>query len=387
MIFDQNKTINFIVLELTLTSIKFFIVQSIPELHNYNYFFNIIISLILLPYLILALVIAFKEEFIFSILTISVFIFILLLQILLFPDNIKSLYGYVDKIIGVSMVCLIISYSLKDYKNCYYKLVKASKIIIFFGIIEFISHTFFGVIGSDPLVDYDMSFGYFLVVPVVLNFIEFCSNQKKKNLFYFVIGLLMVVSMGSRGAILAIFVGCMLSLINNINLKKINNIFNYFIISILSIIIFINMKNISKYIYDFLMRFEIKSRFFLMLSQGNISSSTGRDVLQEKVFRIILEHPWIGIGMLKDTSSHNIFYEVMLFYGIPIGMFIIIMIVYYWLKIIFIKEQYKRNLMIIFLSYSVVDSLLNLTVLGKDIFWIYLGLAMSSNILKRRKVK
>lgn len=387
MIFNQNKIINFIVLELSITSIKFFIVQSIPNLHNYNHTFNVIISLILLPYLILALVTAFKEEFAFCISIISTFIIIFILQIILFPDNVKHLYGYVSRIIGVSMMCLIISYSLKDYKNFYYKLLKVSKIIIFFGIIEFVSHTFFGTIGSDSLVDYDMSFGYFLVVPVILNFIEFYSSKKKKYFFYFVIGLLMVISMGSRGSILAILVGVILFSLNKINLKNINSIFYLFIISILGIIIFMNLKNISKYIYYFLIKFEIKSRFFLMLSQGNIASSTGRAVLQEKVFRTILEHPWIGIGMLKDTSSHNIFYEVVLFYGIPIGILLIIIIIYYWLKVMFVKEEYKHKLMIMFLSYSVVDSLLNLTVLGKDIFWIYLGLAMSNNTLKRRKIK
>lgn len=388
MIFNQDKIVNFIVLELTITPIKFFIVQSIPGLSNYNYIFNIFISLILLPFLVFALISAFKENLIFSILIIMIFLLIILLQILIFPENKAQIFLYIKKIIGVSMSSLIVSYSLKDYKSCYYKLVKNSKIIILFGILEFVSHKFFGVVGSDTLVNYDMSFGYFLVIPTILSFNEiYLSKNKILNICFFLISMLMVIILGSRGAVLAIFVGCILIWYENLSFQRIKDIFYIIYIFILGVFLFVNFKKVSKYFYNFLIKLGIDSRFFSMLSQGHITSSTGRSELQEKVFKIILEHPWLGIGMLKDTSSHNIFYEVMLFYGIPIGIFVIILIIYYWLKILVVKESFKRKLMIVFLSYSVIDSLLNLTVLGKDIFWIYLGLAMSTKIYKKRKVK
>ncbi len=386
---NQNCIINFLILEISCTAIKYFLVQAIPGGYVYNSIANVFVSLLLILVLLPALAAAFKENPTSVGLMMLGFVLIISSQMLIFPENASAILSNLVKMAGMSLGCLITANTLTEYEIFYYKLVKVSKIIICFAMLEFITHEFFGVAGSDQLVDYDMSFGFFLAVPTITHFAEICSDKKRKrwDVVFFSLGTAMAVMMGSRGSILAIFIGCVLCYYQKSKLRNIRDIVGVIFCCVVAVFIYINYRQISIFVYKILMDFGIESRFFSMLAYGDITYSAGRDVLQEGVVTLISQHPWIGSGMLSNTSSHNIFYEVILFYGYPIGIILIAIIVFEWGKTIFVEDFFKRRLMAIFVSYAAVDSLLNLTVLGKDMFWIYLGLALSSKLyVKRNKV-
>lgn len=385
---NQNSIINFLILEISCTAIKYFLVQAIPGGYVYNSMANVLISLLLILVLVPALMAAFREKPVTVGLMVLAFVFIILSQILIFPENASTILSNLVKMSGMSLGCLIVANTLTEYEIFYYRLVKVSKIIICFAILEFITHEFFGVVGSDQSVDYDMSFGFFLVVPTLTQFAEICSNKKKKRweVLFFAIGTTMAVMMGSRGSILAIFIGCVLCYYQKSKLRNVKDIEGVIFCCVVAILLYMNYRQISSFVYEMLLDHGINSRFFSMLAYGDITYSAGRDILQEGVAELISQHPWFGSGMLANTSSHNIFYEVILFYGYPIGIVLIAIIVFEWAKTIFVEDFFKRRLMAIFVSYAAVDSLLNLTVLGKDMFWIYLGLAFSTKLhIKRNK--
>ena len=151
----------------------------------------------------------------------------------------------------------------------------------------------------------------------------------------------------------------------------------------------LNIDDIFVWINSILQSHGINSRFISYFISGRLTWNSGRDILQEPVVELIKKNPIFGIGMLGDFRSHNIFLENILFYGIPMGICLSIIIVYEWLKIFVVKQDEKKRMMMVLFIYSFIDSLLNLTVLGKDMFWIYLGFALSdrglfTNILKRR---
>ena len=388
--FNQDKIINFLIFEITITAVKYYIVQSIPGLYIYNSIANMVISILLIPFLLYAIDTAYNEKREFTILVFFFTAIVIFTQFLLYPKNIPTIASNLPKIIGMSLGCLIAANALSEYELFYHKLVKVSKIIICFAVVQYIAHEFYGVIGSEQLLDYDMSFGFFLVIPSVTQFAEICSNKKNKilNIMLFVLATVMVITMGSRGAVLAIMIGCALCFYEKSKLKCATDLTIVVFCCVILILLYFSYREISKLMYDFLLDHGIKSRLLSMMAYGDITYSAGRDVLQSKVRILIAQHPWIGSGMFSNTSSHNIFYEVVLFYGYPIGAIIILIIIFEWMKILFVEDYFKRQLMAIFLSYAIVDSLLNLTVLGKDMFWISLGFSMSSKIfVKRKKIK
>lgn len=384
--FNQNSVISFLIFEITVTAVKFYIVQAVPGLYVYNSIANLIISCFLLPFLIPALGTAFFQKRNFLLISFFIFSSVICFQIAVFPENAETILSGLVKIMGMSFGCLIAAYTLTDYELFYHKLVNASHLIICCALIQYVAFEFFGVVGTEQL-DYNMSFGFFLVIPTIMEFLEIWAEKKKRwiNLFFFVLSSVMIVTMGSRGAVLAVFIGCVLGFYSKTKLRRALDFFLACVSSMAGVFLLFHYQSIAKFFYDFLVKYNIKSRMLAMLAYGDITWSAGRDILQEKVGKMIAKHPLIGNGMLSDNSSHNIFYEVILFYGYPVGILLILFLLAEWMKILYSEDEYKRKLMIVFGSYAIVDSLLNLTVLGKDMFWIYLGLALSTKLMKKNR--
>lgn len=379
----QNRIINFLIAEITITAIKFFIVQSIPGLYEYNFIANIIISIILLLFLVPSFLSTLREKRNFVPLSLFFLLIVLITQILMFPENMDSLIPYIPKILGMSYGCFLMATCLIQYNVFYDKMIRFSRLIILFGIFKFVATEFYGVKGIEKL-DYNMSFGFFLVVPGLFVF----SNLKYKkihDLMLFISTLVMVFILGSRGSILAILLGCIFIGINQIKIKKLEDMLIYVSLSFLTLVTLINIKNIAMFVYQILKSYNINSRFLTMLLFGDITSTTNRDILQQNIINLISENPVLGNGILSDLSSHNIFLEVFLFFGIPLGLVISVIILIEFMKPLFETNKTKKTLLIIFGAYALVDSMFNLTVLGKDIFWIYIGLASTTKITFGRK--
>lgn len=382
---DQEKIIRFLIAEITVTAVKFYLIQSIPGLYLYNSFANILISVLLIIILIPALVEVFKTNLVWLIIVSTVCVCILAFQMLVYPENIGMIFSYLPKILGMSFGCFMTASCLYEYEFFYKKLTFFSKIIITFAIMQFVSYEFMGVVGSEQL-NYNMSFGFFLVVPLITLFSKIIKNSNNKiiDLSYFIIGTIMMLIMGSRGSILAVVLGCLFCYIIELDLHKLKDILVLSVCVFATVILIFYYKDIAMWLYKYLQEKGLDSRFILMIIAGSITSTTGRDVLQENVMEMIRQSPLFGKGLLCDLSSHNIFLEMLLFFGIPLGIIICVAIIVQWIKPLFEKDKIKKIILIVFLAYSIVDSTLNLTVFGKDMFWIYLGLAISTKIIDKK---
>ena len=104
---DQEKIIRFLIAEITVTAVKFYLIQSIPGLYLYNSFANILISVLLIIILIPALVEVFKTNLVWLIIVSTVCVCILAFQVLVYPENIGMIFSYLPKILGMSFGCFI----------------------------------------------------------------------------------------------------------------------------------------------------------------------------------------------------------------------------------------------------------------------------------------
>jgi len=385
----DKKISLFLTMELLIPAVKFCIVQSIPGLSAFNSIANIIISAILFCFILNAIKPILKRSGTFSILVFFLLILFLSVEILIYPENRDNIISSIFGIFGVSFICFIASYSLNDCKILYNYLTVASYIIISFGFFMFIATTIWGVVGTAE-TQTNMSLSYYILIPIMLMLHIWISNSGKKGFIAFVfvcIGMLVMIGMGSRGPLLAIalfFLLDSLKLIKN-NWHAIIKFFTVMLISIFSFIFMNKLLEVGIKLFDLV---GINSRTLRAVLIGNIAGLSNRDVFAGVSIDMIKEHPLLGVGFLGYLSSHNIFLETWLFYGIIIGSLFLIVYVFLQIKTLFLGRfglnEESLTVVWLFFSYETIDSFLNLTVWGKDMFWIYLGLIFSI-LLKRKK--
>jgi len=110
---------------------------------------------------------------------------------------------------------------------------------------------------------------------------------------------------------------------------------------------------------------------------------SGRDRIYKYIFKEILNAPFLGLGLAADRRiltenayTHNIFIEILLNFGLFIGGFINILLLYLTVKSIFIKDVKKYSMIIIWMSIGFVHFLVSSSYLIDFRFWIFLGLCL-----------
>ena len=90
---------------------------------------------------------------------------------------------------------------------------------------------------------------------------------------------------------------------------------------------------------------------------------------------------------MGDLTCHNILLENPLWFGWIVG-FILDFTFLYIIFVIIVKVKIDSKMGIVILliaSYAIPDALLNLTIWGKDYFWVMCGLLIAQGYLPRIK--
>lgn len=376
---DEKRLSNYIVIGLYLPVVKFCIIQSIPGLSKFNEWANIFIGCILLALFIRNFPIILKRSVISLLLASITLVFISFSAWLSGGENLKNYTNAIVEILISSFTLFLTAASIKKYDLLFDKLLKWSPVMVLFALFMLISTSVIGVVGVAE-TNYNMSLSYYIIIPSLILFSAYIEYRKPKNLMFFIVSMLIILAMGSRGPLLCvgIFV-CLLTLKTiKINLKSISLII---LLVVFFIFISINFDEVIGGLYSLLSRYHIESRTLKKIILGTFWDDSNRSLIAQDIFEIISRN-FGGIGFLGDLRSHNILIENILWFGVIFGMIINLILLIIVLKTIFmnIKLGDKRTVLIlVFFSYAIPDALLNLTVWGKDMFWIYIALVLSLN--------
>ena len=208
-----------------------------------------------------------------------------------------------------------------------------------------------------------------------------------KALLLVLVSLLVILALGSRGAILCIGIFILLKAIR-FNFKR-----NYTMLSIYTAfwgtlaIMFLYLDSILEYINNLLLIFGIRSRSIQLFLREEIHLS-GRDRIYQNVIEEIVNNPLLGIGLGGDRQVvgggyvHNLFLELLANFGIIFGMIIIITLVFFILKVFLIKDKEKYNMFIIWISLGFVHLMVSSSYLTDLKFWILMGFITGHLFLK-----
>ena len=183
----------FIMLEIYLPAVKYFIIHSFSGLVKYNTAANYFLGVLFLT-----------KKGLKTLMIPAVVVFLLsVFTWLLYPNNRTNLFkATID--IGIISYCLFVACLCLDEYGYLHKVMSRYAIfVIAFAVICAVLSTRNGLRASD-FTSYDMSISYFCLIPTLICFCNIKRNRWVINVIGFLAGSLIILALGSRGTLIAI---------------------------------------------------------------------------------------------------------------------------------------------------------------------------------------
>lgn len=231
---------------------------------------------------------------------------------------------------------------------------------------------------------YEMHFSYAILLVILVHLNELINGG---NMIYLVsssIQIIMLLSYGSRGAVICIMVFLVLKIFTNIQsyVKKFLYIFSLFLSGL-----FINniALRLGKIIYGFLVTRGMGGRTLRLLLKGRFILYNNRSQLWATVINCIKEKPLAGWGIrgavyeMGHPYPHQFFLDFPLTFGLPLGLFLIAILVWPLRKVITTKEGFCKDIIQIFFCVGFVSLMISGTVFTSYYYFLLMGLVLSAD--------
>lgn len=379
----EKRLSTYLTLEIFLPAIKFCIVQSIPGWVAYNNIANIILGLFFVWLFLCNINLIVKRSCQYIVLTVLTILIDFLSALISGYPNIQNFSQAFFDIVVISCTLFLTTVSIRDCNLLFDTLLKWSPSVILASIFMIVCTSTIGVVGTAE-TSYNMSLSYYVLVPCFVLFLGYIEKRTIKYLVLFIVEMVVIIAMGSRGPILCIGLFLLLFFFKTIRLTT-KTVIALLCGILLFFIVFVNFEQIIISFYQWLRSVNIESRTLLKIIQGSIFDDSNRKNIIDSSIATIKENIF-GIGFMGDLSTHNIIIENMLWFGVVFGSLlntILLILVFRTLLLKINLQDKKRILIIVFFCYAIPDAFLNLTVWGKDMFWIYMALMLT---LKKQSI-
>lgn len=380
--FIDDKKISYALLApFVILTIQYFILIYFNMLETSSAFRVQLLSKILVGFAFAcALPVVLKKNAIKLIGIYILFISIFMAHYMLFTENRLYMHRLIFPLFFMSLPAFIYSFSIHDLNILKQYMTKASYIIFTLGLILACL-----VISGNASIDiYSMSLSYYMLLPAIMFIDDFLDNFSLKSLLLTIISLLIILTIGSRGAILCSVVFFTLKFVKTNAKFSFKKIFGHLSILFILFFTFILFNEILETIYDFLLTFDIRSRS-VSLFLNNATHLSGRGSIYKEILKNIFDNPLLGLGIagdraiLEGTYVHNIFIELMADFGIIAGLATITLLSFLIIRAFFTKNMIKYNLVIIWFSLGFVHLMVSASYLTDLNFWIFLGILLNRN--------
>lgn len=305
---------------------------------------------------------------------------------LVYPENRYFMFtntnSFIDNPIFIFIIFNISAYiltrNLKNYKILYEIMKKFSIVVILVSFIIFLFDLSLGTTVQYMVFSYNM-------LPHSL-FLLFVLFEEKKIIFgcIGVLGSILIFIGGARGPALITLVSLFIFLTfkNENFIGKIKKLTIGIVILIVVIIYFENILNI---LYDFLLDIGYNSRTLLKLLENSFLDSSGRNIIYRNLIKSfnIAGYGIYGDRALIGTYAHNIFIEIIIDYGVIIGIPLILILFRYLYLAITVKDKILLMLTISFFASGVLKLLITGSYLNQEPS-LYIIIALGVNISLRR---
>lgn len=282
----------------------------------------------------LAIVIGLKRRLLIFIFTYIFFLFFLLIESFLFPQNIDYIWGVSSRfllpIIIPSILCLpTISGGIEKVEKIFYIISWVIVLMMFFFVVKFLT-------GQTFFFGYNMALSYALLLPTITLY----KNDKWYASIAAIFLFICILTFGSRGALVVFLLYVIYDLIQKS--KK------YIFLLIGLLIGFLGILPLFENLLD---SYGISSRTLSFLIGGNIAAPEGRDDIYKVVFKVISENLLTGVGIygdrvILDEMCHNILLELTLNFGIIIAVILVVIVAVFLLRLYRYVDKAHKNMLV-----------------------------------------
>jgi O-antigen ligase len=321
----------------------------------------------------------FKKSFGFMVLFSLFIIIIMINNSLFFQSNSEFFYKNIKEswVICFSMTLFILS--IDDYSF----LIKYFEKVAYVQLALCLFLLFKIFIQRDYSIDfvYSMGFSYACLFPALVFLNRAFFNFKMHYLLSTFLITLLIMVLGSRGALLCIAVYLAIMLVKQKSLKALFGV-TFFLGSI-----YIFSKNILIFITKIIEKIGISSRSITMILNNEITTHlSGREYYYQTIIENIKANPLIFKGInasyviLDGSYPHNIFLELIFDLGLVIFVPVLFLLVFLSYKTIFSKKSPVNDIECILFSMAVPSLLVSGSLWVSWNFWMWLALALKQHI-------
>ena len=316
----------------------------------------------------------------------SVSVFVFLLHYLMFPENSLYMRELTFPFFFMCLPVLVYSMSIQNWNILKLYMKKASFIVFLFGAI--LGGLVFA--GKVTIGTYSMSLSYYMLLPMLIYLDELFDQPSLKACLFSLVALLIILALGSRGAILCMAIFIFLKMVKSLSKLTYTKLLLNLTFFAAIIVTFIYLDSILQYINNLLLNFGINSRTIALFLMDSVHLS-GRDSIYQKIIEAILNNPLLGIGVAGDRLimgggyTHNLILEVLANFGVIIGSSLLIVLLLLIVRNLLTKDNETYNMIIIWLSLGFVPLMVSGSYLMDMNFWILIGLMINS-IFQKNKI-
>ena len=261
--------------------------------------------------------------------------------------------------------------SVIDRRILYNVWIKASYVLSLCTILVFVFHI--PNQSGSGVVEYNMTFGFYIILPLLLQITEFLNTKKTWLLFLTFIETMMVLIYANRGVILSIIFYAVYKFAFETR-SRFRRILASLFLVVCVLVLFSSIQSIAEAAIGVLDIFGFQSRTLGMLAGGVIDDTSGRNELWAICFKMVEMHPLTGWGLggehyylgyhytgstteeiiASSFHPHNGIIQNFVCFGILGGFianFIVLFPLFHLKKP---KDNYTHNLLLVFASASVI---------------------------------
>lgn len=232
--------------------------------------------------------------------------------------------------------------------------------------------------GEQVRSSYSLSFGYSVLLFTMVMLYEALKKHKKSDIIGAAIGIVMIVSGGSRGPILCIVIFFGLMAVDAF-IKSHNKVLIFLIAILAAAVVLMMYNDLSRIILDQLSGLSGMSRTIDKLLEGTIVDDSGRDRIWAAAWEMIKAEPFTGYGVMGARHvisyyhvaghCHNIALEMFVDYGLIVGILLIAIMIRYTVKMLIVPKYSKWKYLFIVLFSVSCELLLSACYWNIPAFW------------------
>ena len=365
---DPNKLISFVVaFQVIAQGCKNILVQGFPFFYEINDMLNVVImggSLLMYVYALLT-----TGRLRIPVQTIAVLFFVgmtYLFTYMFFSQNAKYIQLTILKTLVACFFTFLLVSKLSTFEYLCKYFTKGSFLItlsgvLYAGIINVIGHS-----TTSEWSTYSMTMSNVLLLSILWQLNAYFDSKNKLALIAAIIGSVVIFIYGSRNPFLAI---------------------GFFVSFVLIVLFF--FKEILAFVGGMLDSFGLSSRtLYYLINADTEDITTGRAEIHDKLWDIVLNDPFLGLGVAGDEVviqelAHSMYLSIFVTYGMILGSLVILYLFFQTIKGICRTSGLNHNIIIMYVCLVFPRSFTGGDIWANDSLWFLMALIISS--LRQRK--